>query len=241
MLRSFETALGFLTIFRVPVDPDAGMGDVGKSAWAFPLVGVVIGLILLVCAAVFNANLPGALTAVLVIAVWVVLTGGLHLDGWTDCCDALAASVPPERRVEILKDSRLGTFGATGLILLLGSKIAAVANQNLPLILLVVAPVIGRTMMVLVAHKSMPSNQGMAAGFIPGLDRRLVTWAVVIGIIPALIAGWQGILATAAAYVFAMGFRRLAQARLNMVNGDVLGAVCELSEAVVLVIGSLKW
>lgn len=241
MLRSFKTALGFLTIFRVPLDPSPDMTDVGKSAWAFPLVGAVIGLILLVCGAVLSPNLPGPLAAVLVVAVWIVATGGLHLDGWADCCDALAASLPPERRREILKDSRLGTFGAAGLILLLGSKTAVIANENLPLIFLFLAPVWGRTMMVLVAHKSMHPNQGMAADFGLGLDRRSVLWAVVIGIVLALLAGWQGILAAVAGYVIAMGFRRLALSRLHVVNGDVIGAVCELSETVVLVIGSLKW
>jgi len=241
MPRSFKTALGFLTIFRVPLDPSPDMSDVGKSAWAFPLVGGIIGLILMVFGVVLSPNLPAPLAAMLIVAVWVVATGGLHLDGWADCCDALAASLPPERRREILKDSRLGTFGAAGLILLLGSKTAAIANETLPLTFLVLAPVWGRAMMVLVAHKSMQPDQGMAAGFNMGLDRRSVTWAAVIGIVSALIAGWQGILAAVAAYAIAMGFRRLALSRLQVVNGDVIGAVCELSETVVLVIGSLKW
>lgn len=241
MLRAFEIALGFLTIFKTRLEHVPNMAEVGKSAWAFPVAGGVIGALLLVAHFIMAGHLPAVIAAILVVALWVVLTGGLHLDGWTDCWDALAASVSPERRFEILKDSRLGAFSALALVILLALKIAAVAQPNLPLFMIFLSPVIGRSIMVAVGYGSRHRGQGMAALFLSGLDNRAVRWACIVGFAPALLAGWKGILAVVAAYFSALWFRGFAEKRLGSINGDVLGAICELSEMVVLVIACLKW
>jgi adenosylcobinamide-GDP ribazoletransferase len=241
LLRSFDISFSFLTVFRVSVDPPPTMEDVGKSAWAFPLVGAVIGAVLALVLWLCQGSLPPFLNAVTVVAVWVVITGGLHLDGWTDCWDALAAAVPPEVRRRILKDSRLGTFGALGLILLLLAKIGALANEGLPLIMVFIAPILGRVMMVLVAGSSEKSAAGMAAGFISGLDARSMVSAGVMGVVAAIIGGRQGILAAIVAYVVAVGFARLSRSRLGGINGDVIGACCELTETLVLVTACIRW
>jgi len=217
------------------------MAEVGRSAWAFPLAGAVIGALLVVAHAILAGFLPAIISAILVVGLWVALTGGLHLDGWTDCWDALAASVPPERRFEILKDSRLGAFSALALILLLALKTAAVAQPNLPLIMLFLAPVISRSMIVAVGYGSRHRGEGMAALFLSGLESRTVRWACIIGFVPAVLAGWKGIAALVAAYLAASWFRGFAEKRLGTINGDVLGAICELSEMVVLVVACLKW
>ena len=81
----------------------------------------------------------------------------------------------------------------------------------------------------------------MAARFISGLDRRSVTWAALLGLLPAVALGWIGILASAAACLTALGFRGLAESRLGLVNGDVIGASCEVAETVALLTGSLHW
>ncbi len=89
MDRSLQIALGFLTIFKTRLTPYPDMVEVGRSAWAFPVIGAVIGIILVVAHALLSAHLPMALGAVLVVGIWIVLTGGLHLDGWTGLLDAL--------------------------------------------------------------------------------------------------------------------------------------------------------
>lgn len=241
MLRSFETALRFLTVIQVPADPPPTMGDVGRSAWAFPLVGVFLGLVLVIAWWFASAHLPHPVAAVIVVALWVALTGGLHLDGWTDCCDALATALPPERRCEILKDSRLGTFGALGLFLLLLLKVTAVAWQMLPVSMLFLAPVAGRAMMVLASSSAQHRGDGMAAEFIWGMSHNSVLAAGVILFVCALFAGWAGLAAAALSYAAVMGFRRAAEHRLGAVNGDVLGATCEIAETVVLVVGCWQW
>ncbi|MBI5248615.1 MAG: adenosylcobinamide-GDP ribazoletransferase, partial [Desulfomonile tiedjei] len=144
MLRPLDIALGFLTVFKVRVEPAPELQEVGRSSWCFPLVGALIGALLVGLHLILSGHLPVFLVAVLTIGLWIFLTGGLHLDGWTDCWDALAASVNPDRRMQILKDSRMGTFGALGLILLLAVKTGSLAREDLSLPVLFAAPVIGR-------------------------------------------------------------------------------------------------
>jgi adenosylcobinamide-GDP ribazoletransferase len=172
--------------------------------------------------------------------LWVFLTGGLHLDGWTDCWDALPVATSAERRREILKDSRLGTFGALGLILLLAVKIAAVAASDERILVLFLAPAVGRAVMVLVCYGATHTAGGMAAGFLSGVDERTMKLTVLIGLGPAVLAGWSGVAAVAIAYMAARWFRNFAARRLEAINGDVIGAICELSEAVFLVVATLK-
>jgi len=241
MQRPLQIALGFLTVFRIRIHPPPDMVEVGASSWAFPVVGALLGIILVFADSMLSAVLPPVPAAVLLVALWVVLTGGLHLDGWTDCWDAVAASVPAERRFEILKDSRLGTFGALALILLIALKIGAVGSGQVPTILLFLAPVIGRAAMVVASPGAPHRGDGMAYQFLTGLDSRTVRWAAVLGFAPALLAGWQGALAVAVAYVGSLWFRRFAEFRLQTFNGDVIGAMGEFSEALVLLAACVRW
>jgi len=81
----------------------------------------------------------------------------------------------------------------------------------------------------------------MAALFLSGLDSTVVTRTAIMVAVAALLAGLAGLAALGVAYCGAMWFRRFAESRLTMVNGDVLGGMCELSEALVLIVGSFRW
>ncbi len=235
VFRSFEVCLSFLTLFRFRSSDYPSIPEIGRSAWAFPLVGAVLGLGLAAFQFLLPTHTPGLLAGTLVVGLWVVLTGGLHLDGWADCCDALPTAVEPQRRNEIMKDSRIGTFGTLGVVLLVGLKIGSVASGNLPWFMLVLAATIGRGAMVLGAYKASNTGEGMAASFISGLDRNVATWAVLLCLGPIVVVGWKGLVVGTAAYLGTVWFRRVAEARLGTVNGDVLGATCELAETIVLV------
>ncbi|MBI5571816.1 MAG: adenosylcobinamide-GDP ribazoletransferase [Desulfomonile tiedjei] len=241
MIRAFEISLSFLTIWRVRTQPPAELTEVARASWAFPVVGMLIGGILALAHWALDGHVPTLLSAVVVLGLWILLTGGLHLDGWADCGDALLAAVPPERRFEILKDSRLGTFGALALILLLAVKGAAIAGANLSVFQLFLAPVVGRGVMVLAASGARHPDRGMAALFVSGLDPNTVRKAAIVGLGPALLAGWAGIAAAACACLVALWYRSFAERRLGTINGDVLGATCELSEAVFLLVASARW
>jgi adenosylcobinamide-GDP ribazoletransferase len=92
-------------------------GALGRAAGWFPWIGAFIGLAAAAILWCLRMVLPEALAAVLAAALWIAFSGGLHLDGLADCCDGLLNASAPERRLEIMKDPRVGTFGAIGLII----------------------------------------------------------------------------------------------------------------------------
>jgi len=213
-----------------------------RTMAAYPLVGLVLGVALTLAHGLFQAVLPPLVSAALVVATWAVLTGGLHLDGWADCCDALPATVTPERRLEILKDPRLGSFGVIGLVLLLMIKFAAVASLPRGGVALILAPTLGRWAIVNVAAIfPLARPDGMAARFRAGLARRELTWAALTAALVCGAAGWSGLTAFVAAAVAALVFGRWATSRLGGVTGDVYGAACELVECAALVLTCLHF
>ena len=118
-MRNLRTAFGLLTTLPFGMPEDWLPGDSGRAGIWYPLVGVVIGGLVWLAWRVLNLCFPPLITGVLTLLVWVVITGGLHLDGLADCCDGLLGSATPERRLEIMKDPHLSAFGGIGLILTL--------------------------------------------------------------------------------------------------------------------------
>lgn len=239
-LRDIKVAIGFLTLIRTSVSPPPDMREVGKAAWAFPVVGMFIGISLALFYGMCSIFTPQSVAAILALILWVVITGGLHLDGWTDCWDALGAAVPTERRVEILKDSRLGAFGAIALFLLLTTKVVTLMAMTSPAVGIFIAPIMGRSMMILASRGSRTSESGMAASFLEGVERRSCNFCWGFSIVMGLFAGLVGLLSIGAAYASGSWFRRLAESRIGFVNGDVLGSICELVEVTVLIILCIK-
>lgn len=124
----FWVAVQFLTRLPVPILRDFQPEWTARSARYFPLVGALVGI---VSAAVFVAASgvwSGALPALLAVGVGVLITGAFHEDGLADTLDGLGGGQARERRLEIMKDSRIGTFGALGLGLTLAVKVAALGH-----------------------------------------------------------------------------------------------------------------
>lgn len=218
----------------------------GRAMAAYPLVGVLIGGLLAGLAALlWDSALPlraPLLPPALVLLAWVLLTGALHLDGWADCCDALFVPAGRERRLEILKDPRLGSFGGVGLALLLFVKLAAiqgVAATRSGLIALALAPVLARWAVVIIAFVSpLARRDGMAATFRRGLGPREVILATVTTAIAvaaaAWFAGWHAALLWGLSAVLVWAVSRVATSRLGGLTGDVYGALIELVETAAL-------
>lgn len=262
MIHRFFQALGLLTRLPVPPsgEPEAAWG---RLTGAFPWVGLTIGAPLFLLA-LLSAVWPFAGQAPLVgpallLAGWCGLTGALHLDGWGDCCDAFFTPVSRERRLEIMADPRMGSFGVVGLVLLLllkfaalhallaqavtaaggGAALCATLRTLLPLLL---APALARGALVAVlADRRLPlaRPQGMGACMRDGLGRRQVAGALLGTLLAAALLGWRGLALLAVAWVTAAGFGRLARQRIGGLSGDVLGAMVELAETAVLVVAAL--
>ena len=242
MIVDLLCAFSLLTVLPVPFRWLDAKRPPARAMAAYPLVGLALGLVLTCAFVLLQAVLPSLLAAALTVALWAFLTGGLHLDGWADCCDALPATVSRERRLEILKDPRLGSFGGVGLVLLLLIKSAAVASLSHTTAALILAPTLGRWAIVNVAAIfPLARPDGMAAHFRAGFSRRELTWGTLTVALVCGLAGWSGLIAWGGAVIAAFAFGRWATARLGGVTGDVYGATCELVECVVLVLASLHF
>jgi adenosylcobinamide-GDP ribazoletransferase len=142
-VSGLRLALGFLT--ALPIRPRGRLapGDLGRAAAWFPLVGLAIGVVLWGVRTLLEGHLPALVVGAVAVGMWAAASGALHLDGLADCMDGMMASVPPDRRLVIMADVRVGAFAAAGLCLFLITKIAAAAglSSSGPLLL---APTLGR-------------------------------------------------------------------------------------------------
>ncbi|MFN8595856.1 MAG: adenosylcobinamide-GDP ribazoletransferase [Anaerolineae bacterium] len=229
-------ALGFLT--SIPVrTPAPQRGDLGRAGVWFPSVGLLLGAILAGAHYALNQVFSPLLSAALSVALWALLTGGLHLDGLADCGDGLLAAVSPERRLEIMRDPRLGTFGGAALILQLLLKTFAIASLPVPSsVAFLLAPSIARWLILIVAAQPSARPGGMGEAFKQGLNRTVYVGAAIVPIVLIGLGGWRAINAVVLVHVAAWGIIRLTRSRLGGVTGDVFGLTVEVSELIVLLV-----
>jgi len=247
-MKSFRLALGFLTI--VPARVGATQpGDLGRAAAWFPVVGLLLGIVLSLGQWLLQRLFPPLLAGGLVVALWAALTGGLHLDGLADCGDGLLASAAPARRLEIMRDSRMGAFGGLALAMFLILKVlAAGALGSLPLLAwlpggawlpagpLVVAAVCARWLLLPMGRQPGARPGGLGADFALGLQPGGLIAAGALLVLVTALGGWQALAAVAAAHVVAWLIWQVARRRLGGVTGDILGLTVELSELAVLLV-----
>jgi adenosylcobinamide-GDP ribazoletransferase len=241
-MASLVLAVRFLTIVRVPGREAGGPGALGRAAWWFPAIGLALGGGLMLADRVLAAVVPPLLSAALVVAVWKVSTGALHLDGLADCLDGLAG-VNAERRLAIMRDSRIGVFGAIGLVLCLFIACAALsgtpAAARAPILLL--APAVGRLTPLLVGPRVSPATpgQGLGAAFLAALPRAAgPVWLAVLLVLAWLLFGPTGALMATGALVAGAGGAVVLARRVGGLTGDALGSGVELTELAWLVLGA---
>ena len=232
-MTSLVLAVRYLTIVPLPGRAAHGAPALGRAASWFPFVGLGLGLVLAGVERVTSVVFPPPLAALLTVTAWKVLTGGLHLDGLADCLDGLAGK-DAEHRLRIMRDSRIGAFGAIGLILFLLLETVAVAElpAGVRWRALLVLPALARATPPLLARCFPPAKgEGHGAAFRNGLRAGAVPVALALAL--ALVWGGLGVAGlvsagTALAAAFALsGFMAV---RLGGVTGDVLGAAIEVTE-----------
>lgn len=237
-MASLILALRFLTIVPVPGREAVGPDALGRAAWWFPVVGLGLGAGLLLVNVALSELFPPLLTALLLVSIWKVATGGVHLDGLADCLDGLAGA-DPARRLAIMRDSRIGVFGAGGLVLCVTIAAAALAGLATPLKArsLLLVPVIGRLAPLLVGVCFAPATPGQGAGaaFAGALSRwaGAAHLALVAGLAAALL-GPPGFVVVGAGLAAAFAWAAFLARKLGGVTGDVLGAGVELAELAAL-------
>jgi adenosylcobinamide-GDP ribazoletransferase len=231
MWADLRAAFSFLTILPL------GYAEGRKPGWSltgYPVVGAVIGALLTAVATISPFSREA--TAFLVLLTWVVVTGGLHLDGFGDSCDGLLATVEPARRLEIMKDPRTGSWAVIGLIVLLLGKWTFIASLPAPLLLL--PPIVGRWVMVIAVYVfPYARSSGLGSFFRQGLGRKQIFAATLMAIglaaftgqfVPVVIAFQVAIFCGSLVGQWAL--RRLG----GGITGDVYGGLCELTELLCL-------
>jgi adenosylcobinamide-GDP ribazoletransferase len=229
-------AFQFLTILPPIVRRAFTPQELGRSVAFYPVVGLAVGGALAATTALC-AVLPPGVTAGLTLAVWVVVTRALHLDGWMDACDGLFGGFTPEKRLEIMRDSRVGAFGVAGGALLLiveYSALQASIARPAPLILV---PVLGRWAMALaITLFPYAREQGMGRAIKDHAGPRQAVIATLVAVAAAwLAAGWIGLIALAVAASVGGLAVWIALRRVPGLTGDLYGALCMAVEAVLLV------
>lgn len=220
-------AIQFLTVIPIP----APQGAPGSGAWAYPIVGALLGL-------GASALLPLKFGPLLIVIALALVTGGLHEDGLADVFDAIRAHRPRARMLLILKDSRIGAHGALALVASFTFRWQALTMmQGDAWFRLPAAYGISRGAMVLIAASAPPAGEGLGRMFIESLPRPAVILVALQILALCALTGWPVALWLLGANAVALAvLRHWFIARLGGVTGDCLGAMCQVSEAVSLAV-----
>ncbi|MDH0301159.1 MULTISPECIES: adenosylcobinamide-GDP ribazoletransferase [unclassified Pseudomonas] len=235
----FWIALQFLSSLPVRLPGMPASREMGRSLLFYPLVGLLFGLLLWLASHLLQGT-PAPLHAALLLALWVLLSGALHLDGLADSADAwLGGFGDRERTLRIMKDPRSGPIAVVTLVLVLLLKFCAlwVLVERGAGGLLVLAPVVGRTAMLgLFLSTPYVRSGGLGAALAEHLPRRSAGWVLSSCVLASLaLGGWAVSGALLAASLVFVGLRHLICRRLGGTTGDTAGALLELLELTVVV------
>lgn len=237
MGRAFLVAVQFLT--RVPVPRLAAPSgeDVGRSVLFYPLVGLLIGLALATTAWLTRAATTD-LRAALILSVWVLVTGALHLDGLADAADAWVGGFGDrERTLEIMKDPYTGPVGVAILVLVLLLKFTAIKGSLIhgALTPLVLTPMIGRTVApILLLTTPYVRPGGIGTALVDHLPRRASSVVSVPAVVLPVVLNRKMLWVLGAVGLAFVGLRVWMVRRIGGTTGDTAGALIELTETVML-------
>ncbi|MDI6814714.1 MAG: adenosylcobinamide-GDP ribazoletransferase [Dehalococcoidales bacterium] len=239
----FLAALQFLTIIPLPWRREVSPEEVGRSIGYFPMVGIIIGLILVSLSWLLGLLLPLSIVNGLLIICLVVISGALHLDGFIDTCDGIAGHKRVEDRWQVMHDSRAGGFGIVGVCCLLLVKYLSLNSIPEPLLMatLVLMPVVSRWAMVYAVFAypyAKPSGLGKVFKQEANWHRlAMATFtALVVAVILAQLSGLAMILGI---WVIVMAMAAYLKGKFAGLTGDNYGAINEVAEVGVLILVSL--
>ncbi|HKM88487.1 MAG TPA: adenosylcobinamide-GDP ribazoletransferase [Xanthobacteraceae bacterium] len=244
--RLSELATGIAFSTRLPLARAAPISGaaIAQAVWALPVAGVVVGIIgAVVYALAYRLGLPSWSAAALAVAATLAATGCLHEDGLADTADGFGGGKTRERKLDIMRDSQIGTYGVCALalsILLRASALASLDDPGLAAAALIAAHCAARaTMPVLMFFVPPARSDGLSFDVGQPQGARAII-AAALGII-ALVAGLGITHAVAAAVVLAIVVALMARLSLRQIGGqtgDVLGALEQVSEIVILLVAA---
>lgn len=236
--RLAEVQLAVMLLTRLPAGRMAVAPSIGAAAWAFPLVGALIGGVsaAVLCAALAVGIAPGMAAGIALVA-GILATGGLHEDGLADVADGFGGGRDRARKLEIMRDSRIGSYGGLALILSLGLRwqaIALLAVESpklaaLAMIALAVSSRAGLPLALLWLPAARSDGMGKSAAGTT-LLRALAAIAIAALALAVLVGPAAALPVLTVQAVVQLGFARLALRQIGGQSGDVLGAMQQLAE-----------
>ncbi len=219
------------------MDGEKAIARGAASAWAYPLVGVIVGVGLAALASVMlGLGIPAGIVAALIVAVSVIITGAMHEDGLADSADGLWGGWDKPRRLAIMKDSHIGVYGVCAIALTLLIRwlaLSAIIAFGIHWMALIVAATLSRTSMVMLMA-TLPNAGGGGLSQSVGRPATKTTWlAIGIGAVVAIACGYAGMIVVAAVATLACGL--IARAKIGGQTGDILGATQQITELFVLI------
>ncbi len=229
---AFFTALQFLTIIPLPAMLRGRSKDTGESLPYFPLIGLLMGALLLLLHYVLSFILPQAVVFALIMIALVILGGAHHVDGLMDTFDGMVAGKTLQRRLEIMSDNKVGAFGITALVLLFLLKYFALYSNPAVVPTLLLMPVLSRWIMVSAIYTfPYARTAGMGLSFKHGATwPRFVVASIITVAICATFLSWPGIVLMATVWCLSMPVLCLFRSRFGGLTGDNYGAINEISE-----------
>ena len=238
--QDLPAAIGLLTRLPVPVDMDRAQARGAAAAWAYPLAGLVVALAQIVVAALcLWLGLTPAIAAAVVLLTAIVITGAMHEDGLADCADGFWGGWDRDRRLEIMKDSRIGAYGVIALILWLILRWSCLsvllAGPGWAGALVAVAMVSRAGMVALMAAlpHARPGGLSRSVGRPTARTAGLAALLALVGSLASLGLGALGFAVLMAGAAGLCGL--IARAKIGGQTGDVLGATQQVGEVVLLI------
>jgi adenosylcobinamide-GDP ribazoletransferase len=231
-MRAFLTGLQFLTVLPMRTEVPTAR-QISASYFFYPVIGFLVGLGAVALRHVFLMVFPLSFSTVLTLAFLTWITGGLHEDGLADVADAMGGGWTRAQRLEIMKDSRIGAFGAAALSLMVLAKYSALTSMN-PVRIdggLVAAQILARWSFLPMGYFNTYARQGLGSQFMKGLTWPAVLWSTILSaagviLLSRLYGGLAFCMAGLIVAIASIYFRR----RLGGVTGDCFGATFQFVE-----------
>ncbi|HVJ47832.1 adenosylcobinamide-GDP ribazoletransferase [Desulfitobacterium sp.] len=262
-MRGFLIAVTFLTRLPFPAPADVTQEEFTASQRYYPLIGLLLGIIMSLSALLLRSFYPPLVVAAFLLIEELLLTGGIHMDGFMDSMDALWSARTPERMLEIMKDSRVGSFGAlsasailllkfsllagllqgSGSLLSFSSNFSSLNYQSLstfgPFFAVLIMPTLSRWLFLFgILFYPYARKTGLGQGFHESSLNR-PCFFIIEGLICLALAvyllGWAGLVGLLLAFLFLFYFTQKVSHLLGGLTGDLYGASIELSELLFLI------
>lgn len=243
-MNSFLTALKFLTIFPVHKKMDIQDKQLAKSAGYFPLVGALIGLLLVAVDFILRPFFPDSIINLFILITLILVTGALHLDGFMDSIDGLFFGQNKKRILEIMRDSKIGSFGILAVICLLLLKLSLLNEIQFPIrySALILMPALSRWSVVYLAkiYPYARKSKGTGKSFAKLVGKKeLIIATLFMAILTGLLFQLKGIIIWLGAFAILILLGRWINKKIGGMTGDTYGAMIETIEVVILI--SLLW